>query len=283
MRSVRSWRPSCVPPAEPSAATGYGATPAGTSGYRSGSIAGDWSGRPVTYSAMCSAGGLTRMHSSPSSRGSEAQRMALLCESSCRLRAAGPTPGLRAGKRGAFGFAPSLAVGSGEAVGPVPVPQASRVERDDGVRVEAGELTGPARERHSTLERREVEPDVAERGAPVRGREDDVAVQHAVSSSREIDHPHSGLDGVDVRGSDGAKEPGWGFVLRALLRDMQSSTALRRRGGARDRHYPRGDEREDERQGALHHRSPFSIDRGCPMPISSAATIRANGTPAISL
>src|SRR5439155_19476971 len=45
---------------------------------------------------------------------------------------------------------------------------------------------------------------------------------------------------------------------------------------------PGGDDGQDEHQGALHHLSPFSIVRGCPMPISSAATIRANGTPAIS-
>ena len=65
-----------------------------------------------------------------------------------------------------------------EAVGAVPVPDPALSTETRALAWKC-ELAGSARERHPALRRRQVEHDVADRGAAVPGRDDDVGVQHA--------------------------------------------------------------------------------------------------------
>ena len=144
-----------------------------------------------------------------------------------------------------------------EAVRPVPVPEVrGRVVRDDDAGLETAELSRPARERQNAGESRKRERDMAECAVSGPGIKNEVAVETGGARWLRVDDLRADVDGLQVGRRDRAEGAGLAVVLRALLGRVKSSTPGRRRGEAGGRNDPAGGDRQHERQGALHDRSP---------------------------
>src|SRR5215211_6358693 len=190
-----------------------------------------------------------------------------------------PLPRPRAnGRARTLARAPTLAVRVRSVPGEVDTAQGRDVDRS----LELLEQPRSTRERDPAGVGREVQLDVAIHGVGTAGVDNDIAVQRGEDGSVRVHDGRPDRNRREVRGGDRAVLTGEPVVVRALLRYVKSSTPLNRRGGARIRHDSGSGDSHDERQGARHLGSPFSVAPGCPMPISSATTIRANGTPATS-
>lgn len=83
--------------------------------------------------------------------------------------------------------------------------------------LEAGERSGPARERHHAGPSRKIEHDMARRGVAGSGLQDNIRVQGARPLRLGVDDPRADRDLLEIRGRDRADVTGEARVCRALL------------------------------------------------------------------
>src|SRR6266516_1266603 len=156
--------------------------------------------------------------------------------------------------------------------------------------MEPSEAPGSARKGDLTGIGGEREYDVSESDVSGAGVENEVAVQPGGPSCLQVEDPRTGGDRREVRGLDRAELTSLTVVVRTLLGHMESSVSRRVMRAARlargrktsDDGNRYGGGQDQSRQPV--HAEPPLIDGPRWVTVSSVVvTIRANGTPAISL